>query len=57
MIDCYEDKTPFLHTLIAALDRARSSGGWKMQYLGEVLVHFMLDGSKEAEAALWRKYE
>ena len=57
MIDCFEDKTPFLHTLIAALDRARSSGGWKMQYLGEVLVHFMLDGYEEAEAALWRKYE
>ena len=57
MIDCYEDKSPFLNTLIAALDRARSGGGWKMQYLGEVLVHFMLDGNKEAEAALWRKYE
>ena len=57
MIDCYEDKSSFLHTLIAALDRARSSGGWKMQYLGEVLVHFMLDGYEEAEAALWRKYE
>ena len=57
MIGCYEDKTPFLHTLIAALDRSRSNYGWKMHYLGEVLVHFMLDGCTEAEEALWRKYE
>lgn len=57
MIDCYEDKTPFLNTLITALERSRSSGEWKTRYLGEVLVHFMLDGHKEAEEALWRKYE
>ena len=57
MIDCFEDKTPFLHTLIAALDHSRSNYGWKVHYLGEVLVHFMLDGFTEAEEALWRKYE
>ena len=57
MIDCYADKTPFLNALISALDHARSTGGWKLQYLGEVLVHFMLDGYPEAETALWRKYD
>ena len=57
MIDCFEDKTPFLHTLIAALDHSRSNYGWKVHYLGEMLVHFMLDGCTEAEEALWRKYE
>ena len=57
MIDCYEDKIPFLHTLISALDHSRSNYGWKVHYLGEVLVHFMLDGCTEAEEALWRKYE
>ncbi len=57
MIRCYRDKSPFLNQLIAAMDKSRSTGGWKTQYLGEILVHFMLDGSKEAEAALWQHYE
>lgn len=57
MIECYEDKTPFLQALISALDKARSRAGWKSLYLGEILIHFMLDGNKEAEAALWQHYE
>lgn len=57
MIECYEDKSPFLNALIGALDKSTSRNLWKMQYFAEVLMHFVLDGSGEAEAALWRKYE
>lgn len=57
MIEYYEDRMPFLYALINALDKSRSTGGWKLQYIAEVLMHFVLDGSVEAEDALWRKYE
>lgn len=57
MIECYEDKSPFLNALITALDNSTSRNLWKMQYFAEALMHFALDGSGEAEAALWRKYE
>ena len=57
MICCYPDKSSFLNTLIRNLDNCRSNGGWKLQYLSEILMHFVRDGDREAEAALWRKYD
>lgn len=57
MICCYPDKAPFRDRLISSLGHCRSTGGWKLQYLAEILMHFVLDGDRDAEAALWRKYD
>lgn len=57
LIDRYEDKAPFLEAVIGSLERASSTGGWKILYLAELLSHFAGDGMEAAEQALWRKYE
>lgn len=57
LISCYEDRGPFLETLLAELEKTKSNGSWKMLYLAELLSHFASDGEKRAEAAIWRRYE
>lgn len=57
LIKCYDDKTPFLETASECLMNTRSSIGWKVHYLAELLNCFAADGEETAKQALWRKYE
>ena len=57
LINCFQDKLPFLEAAIRNFDRTKSDGRWKMQYLSELLYRFSRDGEDAAEKALWRKYK
>ncbi len=57
LIGCYEDRQPFQEAVIESLEKTKSSGSWKVQYLAELLQHFAVDGDRAAENALWDKYE
>ena len=57
LICTYPDPQPFLEAAMESLQKARSDGGWKVQYLAELLICFAADGHGAAEAALWEKYE
>lgn len=57
LINCFQDKIPFLKATIRNFDNTKSDGRWKMLYLAELLYHFSCDGEDAAEKALWRKYE
>ena len=55
LIKCFPDHTPFLDAVIEHFDRAADSG--RVCYAAELLRFFAKDGEKQAEEALWRKYE
>lgn len=57
LINCYEDKMPFIEALIETFNSKLVFRGWKMQYLAETLAHFALDGYEAADVALWHKYD
>lgn len=57
LINCFQDKNPFLEALILNFDNTKSDGRWKMQYLAELLYRFSCDGEDATEKALWLKYE
>ena len=57
IINCFEDKTPFLNAVINALKNSKSDGRWLTLYLAELLGFFADDGYEEAFEALWEKYE
>ena len=57
LIDCYEDKAPFLKRAIEGLENTKLGSGWKMLYLAELLSFFAEDGASDAKRALWHKYE
>lgn len=58
LVRCYEDPMPFVEAAAEALKKTRSDGGWRMQYLSELLQFFVLDeGMNFAKDALWGKYE
>ena len=56
IINCFEDKTPFLNAVISAFKVAESDGRWLNLYLAELLGFFADDGYEEALPALWGKY-
>ncbi len=56
LVNCYEDTTPFINTAVEALRNCSSYGGWKADYLCELLLYFSSDGSDIAWEAVCEKY-
>lgn len=57
LINCFQDKAPFLEKAARSLEHAKSDGSWKICYLAELLYNFAREGNPAATFALWRKYE
>ncbi len=57
LIRCYADPRPFVTAAAQALGEAPLDGSWEILYLGEMLYQLADDGHREAEAALWDKYQ
>lgn len=57
LIDCYEDRAPFIEAVIQSLKRTKSDGGFRMLYLTELLYFLACDGEAVAKQALQYQYE
>lgn len=57
LVNCFENKAPFIEKTAEALEKCRSTGGWQLTYLSELLQLFALDGNTVAQKALQSKYE
>ena len=53
---CFADRRPFIDAAVGALKKHHPSSNWDLSYLGELLMHFALDGDSYARAALEDKY-
>lgn len=57
MICCYEDKTPFLDTIIERFLKTRSDNNWDFSHYCALLGYFSDDGDERAYRILWKKYQ
>ena len=57
LIRRFHDEKPFVDAVIRKLSGYRSNGGWEFSQYCELLALFAQEGNRQANAALWEKYE